>query len=121
MPKNQAEKLNNLLSALESDVAECSDKELLAAKESVGMIRSVRSIIDKQLANYEFEPPAGIPEDAEERRRLLQLMARSGSAIPAEIRMTFSKDEHVSDKKVSDLLAQVYLARHLKKPGSSKK
>lgn len=100
-------RLANILSRLEFGVLSASDQDILSATNATKIEKRVRGIIADHLEAREADANITIPNDAADRRRLFELIARSRSTIPKEIRMAYSASRPISDDQVSTLLRKL--------------
>lgn len=100
-------RLDRILSGLEVEILATSDKDILSTKDASDIERKVGKLIDARLAIHDVDIVASVPNDARNRRMLFELIARTRSDIPKNVRMAFGSGRKVSDKEISMLLGKL--------------
>lgn len=106
---NDYTRLNNVLSALEGGILEAKDTDLLSGKKATEAEKKVRTLIETRLAIHEEKLAAPIPSNAQDRRLLLDLLARNTPSMPREVRMAYGAGKKLSNQEVSALLRRLVL------------
>jgi hypothetical protein len=102
-------RLNKVLSALERGILEAKDSDLLSGKKAMEVDKTVRSLIETRLAIHEEKLATPIPSNAQDRRLLLDLLARNTPSMPREVRMAYGTGKKLSNFEVSVLLRKLVL------------
>lgn len=99
--------LDRILSDVESSVLAAKDTEILSGKGAAHVARKVRTLIDTRLAIHEEKLVTPIPSNADDRRLLLEILARNTSTMPREVRMAYGAGKRLSNQEVSVLLRKL--------------
>lgn len=102
-------RLNRVLSALEDGVLAAKDTDLLSGKKAMEAEKKVRTLVETRLAIHEEKLATPIPSNAQDRRLLLDLLARNTSSVPREVRMAYGVGKRLSNQEVSALLRKLVL------------
>ena len=126
-PKNHIEKLGALLDAIEENILQASDEEIIEEKKASGedpeaAARHVQSIIqsgikkqrqkklraaregyNQAIVRQQRRTPM-LPDDPVERRALLDAVLASKQSVPRGITMAFREGKHMSDDDVTSIL-----------------
>jgi hypothetical protein len=113
--------LSNILSGLELNFLNASDRDILSSAPESSSGKIARSIIADRLESRSEGSHATFPDNASERRRLFELLTRSRSSLPKEIRMAYGTGRSISDGQVSTLLRKLLRRGFLGKPKSDGK
>lgn len=104
---DQYSQLDKILSGVEAEILAATDAEILSGKGTVEADKKVRALIETRLAIHEEKLIAPIPSNAEDRRLLLEILVRSTSTMPREMRMAYGAGKKLSNQEVSVLLRKL--------------
>lgn len=104
---NSYVRLNRIVSAIEDDLLSASDADILSSKGAAQAEKKVRALIDTRLAIHEEQLVAPIPANADDRRMLFEILARSRADVPRAVRMAYGTGKRLSDREISVLLEKL--------------
>jgi hypothetical protein len=100
-------RLDRIVSAIESDVLSASDAEINSSKHSAAAEKAVRKLIDARVEIQEGQIVTPIPENADDRRLLFEILARNASRVPREVRKAYGAGRKLNNRQVSVLLRKL--------------
>ena len=128
---DQQHRLDMLLSGIEDDLFQTDDFAILSEDaDALADIEHIRALIQSRIGAHVSidrpEPegdvqklsskrqrrqqevvPIPIPEEIDERRRMLELLVTSQSNIPRDVRVAFSANEKPTDTEVDDIVRKL--------------
>jgi hypothetical protein len=109
--------LDDLLSGLEQNILSARDRDILSSKNADLIARTVRNIVNDRVGAKSTRETAALPDNAVERRRLLEVIAGARSGVPADVRIAYKGGLKISDQEVSELLNELVRRGYFKRSG----
>lgn len=124
-------RLDTLLSGLEDEFLNMADLEILSEDEDeFDDIKLVRAMIQSKIEAYVSNDhqqsetnlervsskrqnkqrkivPMTVPEKADERRRLLEMIVASQPNLPRQVQVAFSANENPTDSEIDDMVTEL--------------
>lgn len=104
---DQYRQLDRILSGVEGEILAATDAEILSGRGAAEADKKVRALIETRLAIHEEKLITPIPSNAEDRRLLLEILVRSASTMPREVRTAYGTGKKLSNQEVSVFLRKL--------------